>query len=111
MNSVFEVYRLPVKALSWIFVFTGFSSLSSNSWTARLGMASMVNSCRGCISAVFLASACILLINLVIKVVGFAQAKLDYVKWISGLSKTISELDYSEKAMLREFYIQARNSI
>jgi hypothetical protein len=111
ISGIFEVHRLPVKALSWIFVFTGFLSLSPNSWAAKLGMASLVNSFRGYISAVFLASASILLVNLVIRVIGFAQAKLDHAKWRSGLSKAISELDYSEKAILREFYIQARNSI
>lgn len=111
VSSLFEAHKLPAKALLWILVFSGFLCLSPDSWLNRLGMLSLVNTYRGYISAIFIALGCILLLNLVMRAAGAAQSKVDYIRWRRGLLKTISELDHSEMAILREFYIQAKNTI
>lgn len=111
ISSLFEAHKLPTKALLWILVFSGFLCLSPDSLLDRLGMAGLVNTYRGYISAIFIASGCILILNLIMGTAGAAQSKVDHIRWRRGLLKAVSELDHSEMAILREFYIQAKNTI
>lgn len=106
-----DIGRVPAKVILWICIISGFLLLTPHEWAVSLKLGEFVNDFGKYIGIVFISSAVLLVLTLfgwMFKVMNNKKKRVNIEK---DVSNTIQDLDNSEKAVLREFYIQGRNTI
>lgn len=110
IKSLFDFTKLPTKILFVFFLITGFIIFSNDKYT-KIFAFEKIETYKPLISIVFLISFSILIINFIIYISNLIYQKIRTNKLKKQYLKKINDLDDYEKAILREFYIQGKNSL
>ena len=110
IKSLFDFTKLPTKILFVFFLITGFIIFSNDKYT-KIFAFEKIETYKPLISIVFLISFSILIINFIIYISNLIYQKIRTNKLKKQYLKKINNLDDYEKAILREFYIQGKNSL
>ena len=110
IKSLFDFTKLPTKILFVFFLITGFIIFSNDKYT-KIFAFEKIETYKPLISIVFLISFSILIINFIIYISNLISKKIRTNKLKKQYLKKINNLDDYEKAILREFYIQDKNSL
>ena len=109
--KLFEIDKLPFKVVFLAAVLSGIVAFSPDDWLVSLQLYGFKQEYGLFIGITFLASSGLAVTNITVYI--FRQIRGIYrnMKWNAGLSGKLDALDYSERAILREFYIQEKYTI
>lgn len=111
LNRLFDITKLPSKFFVWVSALTAAYLFSPGSFQGKLHIDSLPVEYKSYAGIAFIASSTFLSINILI----WAWTKIK--KWCAVRTRgvrtleAIAQLDFSEKVILREFYIQVRHVI
>ena len=111
IKSVIEVMKMPVKFFFAICLFSGIIFLLPESLINKLQLEKFLKEYGMYISIAFIGSVSILMINFFIKIINHYKKRYSTNKLKELLYENFGKLDQHEKAVIREFYIQGRNTI
>jgi len=111
VKAVFDVHKLPFKIVLWLAIVSGGALFLPAGLQAKFHLEKLLTSWGWCVGLMFLASAALVVINSIGWAIGGMQRRMKRGLWLQSLPKLIEHLDNSEKAVLREFEIQAKHVI
>jgi hypothetical protein len=110
-SKLFDVHKIPFKILIWVSVVTAILLFSPDVFLDQLRLTEFITEYGSITSLVFIASFSLVLINSVIYLTGLIRKSSANKRWEKNLEESLWVLDDSEKAVLREFIIQQKNTI
>jgi hypothetical protein len=110
-SKLFEIDKLPFKVVFLAAVVSGIVAFSPAPWLSSLQLDRFKNEFGLLIGITFLASTGLALTNITIYIFHLIRGAYEKMKSRAGLSDKLATLDNSERAILREFWIQERNTI
>ena len=110
-SRIFDVDKLPFKIILWGTVVSGVLVLAPTAFLGKLGLDAFVKTHGTYVGVVFLAAGSLVGINALGWSFGKVRRRVAYWKWRNSLLEVLESLDHAEKAVLREFYIQARHTV
>lgn len=111
LGRFFEFIKLPVKYMFATAMGAGCLLFLPDSLLARIGLDQLVASNRSIIGGIFLFASIVLAVELVIFIGQFISSWWDRRSFAATIAERIARLDEHEKAVLREFVIQGKNTL
>lgn len=111
ISKLFDIGKLPTKIVTWIAIFSGALLFAPPRVLASLRLDTFVKDYGFYIGLAFLGSAILLAINIILALWRSLLRWSSSRKWRSGLRDTVATFDAAEKAVLREFFIQGKNTL
>ncbi len=111
LSKLFDITKLPSKFFAWVVLLSACALFLPSNILVALQIEKFPADYKPFIGAAFLGASCFLLINCTIWV--WSKAKLWFARRSLNVRivSALTELDYSEKAVLREFFFQGKNVI
>lgn len=111
LSKILEIAKLPIRIIVWIFILSGTLIFSKKEWLAYLSIDNIINNYKGYIGIAFCASGILLLIDIIKKLWEKIKGRRAKGKQIIESFNKLTSIDQDEKAVLREFFLQGRNTI
>ncbi len=111
LDKALETIKLPIKHIWVLAVFSGLVVFLPEEYSSKLGLADFAKDYRPYIGATFIFSSCLVVAELLKRGAYFFKARKEKAKDFEFLISALPKLDFHEKAVLREFYIQERNTL
>lgn len=109
--KIVEVIRLPLKYMWAVVLVTAFLLFAPESWLHRVAVDSFRTAHQQIIGILFLASLALVLVSAFESSRGFVGRRLRQRRLIKKAITEIDQLDPKEKAVLREFSIQDKDTL
>jgi hypothetical protein len=109
-KSVFDITKLPTKIFLVLSLISGFFIFANEELIKKFKLEKF-DEFGQYIGAIFLFSSSLVAINFNIWIFNTIATKIRIRKLKKEFSKRLKELDYYERAVLREFYINGKNSL
>lgn len=110
-SKLFEIDKLPFKLVFLAAVISGLVAFSPGPWLSSLQLDGFKKEYGLFIGITFLASSGLALTNIAIYIFRLLRGAYIKMQWKAGLTDKLETLDHSERAILREFYIQGKYTI
>ncbi|WP_157671915.1 superinfection exclusion B family protein [Desulfuromonas soudanensis] len=111
IEKIVTFIRLPIKYMWVAVVFTCITLFAPDNWLSNLGLTKLKTEYRTWLGSVLIVSASLVFVRIVSifwsKIVKFCSKR----KLKAYLIESLTQLDPSEKSILREFYIQDKKTI
>lgn len=111
ISKLFDITKLPSKFFAWALLLCGTVLFLPSSIASKLHLDAIPTEYLPAIGGVFVGAAAFLLVNLTIWLLQKGKLKRERAKRVKNTKEALLELDEPEKAVLREFYFQNRNTI
>ncbi len=111
ISKIRDIDKIPSKIILWICIASGAFFIIPKDLITRLRLDDFIRDYNGFVGIIFIASALLLFINVIMWFVNFVQDKQHKSEIEKSIVSSISKLDESEKAVLREFHIQGKHTI
>ena len=111
ISKIIEALKLPVKFILCIFIVSSILLYIPKEFAEKIHLTKFIERFGLYIGIVFLATGALLIIELIIYTYKTIRKKATYKKIKKNALERIANLDFAEKAILREFYIQGQNTI
>lgn len=111
ITKIVEIVRLPLKYMWAVVLVTAFLLFAPDSWLRRVAVDSFRTAHQQTIGILFLASLALVLVSAFESSQGFVGRRIRRRRLIRNAIDEIEQLDPSEKAVLREFSIQAQDAL
>lgn len=109
-KSIFDITKLPTKIFLVLSLISGFFIFANEDLNKKFKLEKL-DEYGQYIGIIFLFSASLVIINFVIWISNTLSTKIRVKKLKKEFSKRLKELDFYEQAVLREFYINGKNSL
>lgn len=109
-KSIFDITKLPTKIFLVLSLISGFFIFANEDLIKKFKLEKL-DIYGQYIGVIFLFSASLVIINFVIWISTTLSTKIRIKKLKNEFSKRLKELDFYEQAVLREFYINGKNSL
>lgn len=111
LGKAIEVLKLPLKYIWAVAITTGLLLFIPQAWLDRIHLTEFSDDHSTYIGAAFLVSTVLVLIHFTGQIWGWTAKKFYFRKMRRMRSDALNRLDPSEKAVLREFFIQAQSTL
>lgn len=111
ISKLFDVHKLPFKVVLWFFLVASILVFSPYEIVTTLKLDPLMKLYGSYVSLLFIASGCLVVLNIFGWFFGKVSAHLSASKLDSKISNNLHSLDEYEKAVLREFFFQEKNTI
>src|SRR5437867_3873822 len=111
ISKIVDVAKLPAKFVAGIFIASGFVVLSPELWLEKVGMTQLQAGYRTYFGLAFILSAAYLMAMLLAWVGCKFQGWNLRRRWKRIVRDEMQSCDRNEKAVLREFLLQKRNTL
>jgi uncharacterized membrane protein len=108
---ILDVAKVPTKIVALVFLVTGCLLLFPNEWIKALEIEEFTKDYGKFIGIIFLVSVVLLALTTMEKTLVWRRGARRRAAIEKSIRSTIDDLDYSERAVLRQFYIQGKNTI
>lgn len=111
LAGLFDVSKLPFKIILWVAIISGILLFCPEDFLQNLKLDEFLDIYGNYVGIVFLAALGLVIIDTTLWISAHAKSRFQYRKWRNNLLSELRNLDHSEKAVLREFYLQGRKAI
>jgi hypothetical protein len=110
-SKIIEFVKLPLKYIWAVLLVSSGLIFFPEKWKYKICVDKFSEEHTSLIGIIFLFSAAIVLINILLWFWGLIQSRVNKAKFTSSAIKALVRLDPKEKAVLREFYIQDQDTL
>ena len=111
LSSIFDLTKLPAKVVAWVSFVTALLLFLPTVALQKVGLDGIPTQYKPYVGVLFLASSVLLLVNVFVWGAGQIGLKVKARIEKNSIVNTLRNLDPSQRALLREFYIQSRHVI
>lgn len=111
LSKILEIAKLSTRIIVWIFILSGTLIFSKKEWLAYLSINNIINNYKEYIGIAFWASGILILLDIFINILERIKRRRAKGKYLLKALNKLTSLDSEEKAVLREFILQGRNTI
>lgn len=111
ISKLFDINKLPFKIVFLAAMVSGIIAFAPEVWLQKLQLLEFKKSYGIGVGVVFLTSFGLTATNVVIYIFEFLRRAYRRAQWKAHLTNRLRNLDNSEQAVLREFYILGRHTI
>lgn len=111
LSKLFDIGKLPSKVVALISLVSATVLFSPAILHEKLHTKELVDRYGLFVGLAFIASAALLGLNIFIWLYGHMARRWRRLRWRRDLAKAISRLDHAEISVLREFFIQAKQTL
>jgi Super-infection exclusion protein B len=111
LSALFDISKLPTKVVAMVALVSTFILFAPNEWLIRLSLDSVRTSQGLLLGLAFVMSVALLGLNTGIWTMSALQRWNQRRIWLAALQTVIGQFDHAEKAVLREYYLQARDTL
>ena len=111
LSKLFDIGKLPSKVVALVFLVSTTILFSPSALHEKLHTKELLDRYGLFVGLAFIASGALLGLNVFIWVYGHFGRKLRRARWQRDLAKAITRLDHTEISVLREFFIQGKQTL
>ena len=111
LSKLFDIGKLPSKVVTLICLVSGTLLFSPATFHEKLHTKALVETYGLYVGLAFIASVALLGLNIFIWLYGCGTRFVTRCRWRRDLARAIARLDHAEVAVLREFFLQGKQSL
>lgn len=111
LSKLFDIGKLPSKVVALVCAVSAIILFSPTTFHEKLHTKDLVDRYGLFVGLAFIASAALLGLNIIIWMYGHLARSWRRSRWRRDLAKAISRLDHAEISVLREFFIQGKQTL
>ncbi len=111
LEKLFDLKKIPTKFISVIWVTTSILLFAPLSWLTKLYIVQFNTEYGKYLGIIFILSTGFLVISIVSYFIKILNRKKFESRMEAKIDKAVEQLDFHEKALLREFFIQGKNTL
>lgn len=111
LSKLLDIGKIPTKIIFWIFLLTGLLLLLPTTWLVALRLDQFLTDYGKYVGICFVGASVLLLIHFFIWILNKSRQSKQKKEYQSAVEEKLNRLDDFEKAVLREFYLQGKNTI
>ncbi|MDP2207695.1 MAG: superinfection exclusion B family protein [Bacteroidota bacterium] len=111
ISKFLDISKVPTKIIFWIFLLSGFLLLMPSGWLTTLRLDEFLKDYGKFVGIGFVGSAVLLLVQAFLWLRQKSRQSKQKKEFEESVQTKLMQLDNFEKAVVREFYLQGKNTI